>query len=582
LSIAFLPGRQEFVDSAKLKNYLGNARADLAPKVRKWVEDGAPSKVACALSDVAKRCGTRLAWLTDDLRDIAGTDLRAEDFSLTNTSDKSCEGAEQHALLRELAAGADIVFCSHKMLALQGTTNWALLPQVVAKDEDDRPLNQPAILIDEAHMFEEAVASATSQELSLFSLRSRLARRQKEIGGGPGSALAKATILTHQLMDLCSKDIYDHTPLRVLRGGFGSDENVDAATSGMLLEKMAALRKLLDTRGTIAGVEDLKNDKAALSGIIRSLQDGDQNCLLMTFSPEKKFPSFSLGSPNVAGDLKRIWDRATGGVGLISATFWLPSWDGKLRTEYIRSILNLPLGRVHCPEPVVWEEIYSVPTRYLPAKEISAALIPPDDFTSQEKMNRWCTAQSAIMSDLLRKPKGGALVLCTSYVQVRTLHEQLVVAGVSEERIIDNSGRLSDDRDKYIALYRRGTMPIFLALGPAWTGFDLKDDKAKLSGDDMLLADLIITRVPLGLNKSVTHEARSSRNFNVNANEACLKLKQGLGRLIRRPGLRDRRLIILDGRLTCDPGLNSTFLKNLANAVYLLIKHYKKKVVIGS
>lgn len=195
-------------------------------------------------------------------------------------------------------------------------------------------------------------------------------------------------------------------------------------------------------------------------------------------------------------------------------------------------------------------------------------------------MAAWCTAQARIIARFSESAAGGTLVLCASYVQVQALGRALVAEGISPGRIIENSGQLAVDQAKYTVLYRQGTRPLWLALGPAWTGLDLADPEAADPAADHLLSDLVITRIPLGLNRSVTQEARQARNFQTTAFDALLRLKQGLGRLIRRADLKNRRLFILDGRLTCDVALNNTFTKHLVRDVFLLIRQYKKTMVI--
>ena len=332
--------------------------------------------------------------------------------------------------------------------------------------------------------------------------------------------------------------------------------------------------EFLNKRGVAQKSTSLDDDRTAIKSLINSLLAKDNNRVALAYSPDRYYPSFSTGPATVAKELGSIWAKARGGAALVSATLWLPSWEGVLKVDYMRKVLSLPLGRVDQPSPVIWDEIFSAPTRYLPSKEISRGLIPPEQ--SGKGMEDWCRNQAKEISSFNKTSKGGTIVLCTSYAQVRVLLPALIEHGIDKQRIVENSGRLATDKADFTAKYQQGLKPLWLALGPAWTGLDLQHGDAD---NDYLLADLIISRIPIGLNKSVTSDARASLNFNVNTYEALLRLKQGLGRLIRRGGLKHRRLFILDGRVTCESSFNSTFMKQLVSDVYLLIGGYKNKVI---
>lgn len=96
---------------------------------------------------------------------------------------------------------------------------------------------------------------------------------------------------------------------------------------------------------------------------------------------------------------------------------------------------------------------------------------------------------------------------------------------------------------QYKRLYHSGDRPVWLGLGAAWTGIDLSDDQASDPSEDMMLADLVITRLPVGLNRSLTQERRIEiAGFKMVTLEAVWQLRQGLGRLVRRPGVKNKNL----------------------------------------
>jgi Rad3-related DNA helicase len=65
-----------------------------------------------------------------------------------------------------------------------------------------------------------------------------------------------------------------------------------------------------------------------------------------------------------------------------------------------------------------------------------------------------------------------------------------------------------------------------------------------------LLTDLVLPALPFGTDQSSTHRGRKKAfGFGVEVQKAFRKFRQALGRLVRREGLVDRHIWLLDGRL---------------------------------
>ena len=582
IKAAFLPGKHEFVDDIRLAQHLLSLPNQ---EVSDWMEAGAPSLCGSALSSSSTQAGHTPRWLIADLREIA-SDMRAEDFALSDNSSPESKGMEQLGRFRAAAAEADIVFCSQAMLARMSLSMWRMLPKLIESDADGERINNPVVLIDEAHLFESAMASATSESVSLFSLRTRMAAKLKELNAGPKSSLAQGIKVLNKLMSLC-KSAYQGDSITLQQGSYSDQQQTDQTPAFIseLTNIVKTLQTLLRSGGGMTKVDRIKDDQSAISLLLKSLtgQYPGNHCVL-EFSPHVHFPLFSIGPASVKSKLSNIWSMATGGAGLVSATFWLPSWDGTFRADYMRDILNLPIARVDTPPPVVWRVIHTTPTRFMLDKSLAADLTPPDD-QSIEKLDNWCHNQATQIAAFSSKTKGGTLVLCTSYAQVKSLGQHLVEAGIAAERIISNSGRLVDDQKKFVAAHASGLLPIWLVLGPGWTGLDLVQRSVGSDGsitnvpaeEDTLLTDLVITRVPFGCNRSVTHLVRMEKNFKTMTYEAMLLLKQGMGRLIRREGLRHRRILVLDGRL--QQGHLHPFMAAAIRDAHLLLGKYTKKEI---
>lgn len=124
--------------------------------------------------------------------------------------------------------------------------------------------------------------------------------------------------------------------------------------------------------------------------------------------------------------------------------------------------------------------------------------------------------------------------------------------------------------DAYTELHSKTGNPILIGLGPAWTGLDLSD-KAVSAPKDTLLTNLVIGCSPIGLNQTPTMQKRIAlTKTSAISKEALLILKQGLGRLIRRNGVKDRHIWVLDGRIW-----STTWLRQFTGPAKRLLGKYK-------
>ncbi len=81
--------------------------------------------------------------------------------------------------------------------------------------------------------------------------------------------------------------------------------------------------------------------------------------------------------------------------------------------------------------------------------------------------------------------------------------------------------------------------------------------------------------MPFGTNRTAVHKARIKRlGFDIEAMEAALRLKQGLGRLIRREGVIGRRIWMMDGRVQ---GRHSGYFKRVFGPVFA----YPQREIFG-
>ncbi|MHB8474208.1 MAG: hypothetical protein ACYDC8_15435 [Gammaproteobacteria bacterium] len=152
----------------------------------------------------------------------------------------------------------------------------------------------------------------------------------------------------------------------------------------------------------------------------------------------------------------------------------------------------------------------------------------------------------------------------TSYSSVKTLANLLAPQLRTALVVADPDVRVDRQADRFIALSRRGIRPLWLAVGSAWTGLDVgghhppytRAGVEELPADeDNVLTDIVVPRLPFGVNRSITHQRRLQTKPGIpwEVLDVALRTKQVIGRLVRRPGLPvNRRIFVLDGRLN-DP-----------------------------
>lgn len=117
----------------------------------------------------------------------------------------------------------------------------------------------------------------------------------------------------------------------------------------------------------------------------------------------------------------------------------------------------------------------------------------------------------------------------------------------------------------FIEMSRAGRRPVWIAVGGAWTGLDLNDHNVsdETPEKDLLLTDLVVPRINFSDNQTFSGMLKKRKTFNSTSfTEAAFTLRQGFGRLIRRPGVKHRRLWFLDGRAAVK-GANYNVFRNI-------------------
>lgn len=422
------------------------------------------------------------------------------------------------------------------------------------------------ILVDEAHLLESAFSNALSNYVSLHSFYRRLDDYRK--GGGKSRiSLRSCAHVLAQIQRLAalsySKSI----------DSFSLNEYSEAGQAAS-----EALREICHAAGVLNSIRNSDNDPTLVS-LKRDLKliciAGERltySRAYLQMSPIRAFPQLFVGAPSVDHALSFLWAGCRSGA-CVSATLYLPRGDG-FSSAFQAGLLSIPKERQIEFPPVTPEWTYTtVSQAYLPESTQTPGgklwLRPPSrkDALKNEQQNEadteWLSELAKAVTEIHSTAAGGVLVLMTSYAHIKKLAEMLpqdirrafVVAGPDMT--------LTAQRKRFLTLSHQGHKPVWIATGSAWTGLDVGGHapwatlfgKELPAAEDNVLTDLVIPRIPFGTNKSLTHISRMERNRLVpwDMLDAIFRMKQGMGRLVRRGGLpANRRIFILDGRIN-DP-----------------------------
>lgn len=536
----FFPGASEFVDHEKLREYLQGSlllEEDYDQAVADWVAQGGPNLVDTPLTNALKKSGKPLCWLMSDLRALA-TQLDPNEFRVITTK-SSDEAKALYAALRADAGAAQIIFCTHAMLAIAHSHFWSWFPT-------------PAVLmVDEAHLFEATVSEIHSDRLSLFSLRHHVRVTKKAAGHGPSSAAGKLeSIVTEIIQLLKSLDSGEAKGIKL------SPSSSEAPTLKALFDKasvqiasrtLAKTTRIAEARQAIAAVRELLSGKVNTYGRV-------------DYSPDRRFPGILIGKRSVAGVMSDLWRDVKGGIVLASASLSTLDQFGNSKFDYMADVLYLPTARLDSPPPIIAPWLRKIPTLYTPRAAAGLSRPCAAERTDETEL-KWLKNLAKAVTHAAKGAKGGTMVLLTSYTQISVLGEllealpdNLVTTDKNESPQSRIIRQMPDEKfvvceQRFRASHNIGQRPILLALGVAWTGVDLTD-KAVPPEKDFLLSDLIIGCLPIGLNRSSTMARRVElQGVLPIIKEALMTLTQGLGRAVRSERSAPKNIWVMDGRI---------------------------------
>ncbi|MGR5448680.1 helicase C-terminal domain-containing protein [Vibrio sp. PNB22_3_1] len=367
-----------------------------------------------------------------------------------------------------------------------------------------------ALFIDEAHLYPSQVELALSSSVSIDLLIKRLST-PIALSGCRGFSDAAARLVQLHKVDLNSSSEIKE----VLSSALGDLKLVSSA-SVVGLDAKSRLR--------------LNRIKSAVDNLI-AFASSPFDCHLNRSHRRKKLSLHSLVSLLPQLVLLQATHRFCNSIAYVSGTLNDHSGDYRLTCSGLR--LNTP----GAAKRLVRNESLIAPWLYKGVK-----FKVDDGFESNEDYER----KADRIYDEWQEIKGGTLVLCNSYFEIEAIAARLAQLSSCLRVITDQSGVKLNNAREFLTSYRNGDRPIYLATGAAWTGLDMTDSDVP-ANEDYLIQLLVITKVPYSYMPAERTDF-NTYTFTQRSSAALTKLKQGLGRLVRREGRQDMRILFLDAK----------------------------------
>lgn len=476
-------------------------------------------------------------------RDDRYKDLRSQEISLLQAIKKADQKSDKASLQEDLRA----IQSERLIYGAEISEDAGKLP----------PFRY--LMVDEAHLLESSMSSANASYLPLHTLLRKAVQCHESGLGVTANKMAAIRSAIDRIKSLGSSTKADTV--------FLGDDTRDAA----LIRE--AITDLLDATavGRVKKKDIAPSDKHLLAqleygrAVLKSalLVRGARTRASLKFSPIREFPQLYVGASRVDGLLSSLW-ASVKAAACVSATLYVAKKDG-FSSNYQRKILAIPEGRAKDCAPVTPLWVYEAVSVSLPLD--SDTIRPPsrsDKLSAEahaEKEAAWLQTIAVRLTDVHATAAGGVLVLMTSYDSIKKLRNLLPKPVHDVSVIASPDASLAEQSIAFLKMAISGQKPLWLATGAAWTGLDigghepLRDLLGKNilpAGEDNVLTDLVIPRLPFGINRSITHEHRIMTDPRTpwEVLDMLFRLKQGVGRLVRRQGLpSNRRIFFLDSRI---------------------------------
>jgi CRISPR type IV-associated DEAD/DEAH-box helicase Csf4 len=428
------------------------------------------------------------------------------------------------------------------------------------------------LIVDEAHLLESAMSDALTLSIS-FRAIAKGASRLISAGKLASNVQVK---LSASLQSI--QNAYDKNTSQSYVGGEGSplkDAIRDFCGS------------ILNARGIKRCDEPWIDDVKQLQKHVNKAGSANMH-LSISYSPIRHYPQAIMGSTNTSTFLSALW-YTTKGSCCVSATLYFKKYLEYSASHFIE-ILNIPKHKVMTFEPITpkWLKdpvmgFYLPPPadmRFNPVSSYNENQIDDRETPSQ----KWQQHTANQIKEIFETSAGGVLVLMTSFADTVAISD-ILRKNMPDIVLADGEHTLPMQKEMFLGLSKAGKKPLWLALGSAWTGLDVNGkhiglSAGEISEKDNVITDLIIPKIPFGLNMTLAHMIRKTKHYNrmkLEILDTAIRFKQGVGRLIRLEGQpQNRRIFLLDGRI------NDTKRKAFHAPIIQYIETFPKVKILGT
>jgi CRISPR type IV-associated DEAD/DEAH-box helicase Csf4 len=403
------------------------------------------------------------------------------------------------------------------------------------------------LIVDEAHLLENAMSDSLSTQ---FSFKSASLFIKEMVNTGK---LAKGVLdkVNAALKNIISAD-----------GGEAKKHFINNDNSHLKSAIENFCNVIIKSKGIKSCDEHFLNEITYLHKSIGNMAKSNLH-VSVNFSPIRSYPQAMIGVINTRPFLTALWHQTEASC-CISATLYFKKYLEYSASHFIE-ILAIPKIKCATYTPITPPWLVAPVTQfYIPPSNASGHTYLPveskeikDMGSYNEKLTAWHHVIATALKNIHSTSAGGVLVLMTSFTDVLALSE-LLKADVKPLVLANGELTLAKQKELFLALTKKGQKPLWLGLGGAWTGLDVNGSHIGLASNeigqmDNVITDLVIPKIPFGLNMSISHTERKKVSYNsakVEILDTTIRLKQGLGRLVRLEGQPfNRRIFLLDARI---------------------------------
>lgn len=423
-------------------------------------------------------------------------------------------------------------------------------------------------LFDEAHQLDQIVANARAAEISLWSVLREM-RALPSFRGRTGAL--KAVEQGYRAM----VSLHDQV---------GSSGRLVGLTSD---SQVGALRSIAEGIATALASKSVKAQRPDLVEALRRhhnvlerrvLSQKQHEAVSTSWTPVRRFPILTAGPRSVFPEMDFLW-RMFPAAACCSATLYAVTARGTSSCAFVAGRLGIPVERRFECAPLIPDWLCSPVTLHRPRASEDEAPHPWSSPTGDARLSdeanvEYAKAVGDALLAVADTAVGGTLVLCTSYRMVDDLAAHCGDA-LGDRLVVSRRDAFREVHTRFCEMVARGERAVWLAVGSAWTGMNYYLEDPPPAASDNLVTDLVIPKMPFGMFSTSTSLARRQQMVD-NAEddrvglgrlhadlkaEAAILLKQGFGRLVRRPGLpENRRIFLLDPRSATGYGSGGAFL----------------------